>query len=152
MRLEHRGYEDRVRSESESRASENKGQAGSQKLNPQGYSTTTIAPRRLKLARMRTSLLTAVDSTSHIHLIIGSNSLASSRATKSLEVGAKPIILAPEGEDVHFGLQKRIDDGEVQWVKKKFEENDLWTYGREEINGFVDAVFVASGGKSAQGE
>lgn len=110
------------------------------------------ARRNANMAVSKTSLLTAVDSTLHIHLIIGSNPLASSRVTKSLEVGAKPLIIAPEGSNVHFGLEKRIEDGEVKWVKKEFEEKDLWTFGREELGGWVDAVFVAGGGKSVQSE
>lgn len=117
--------------------------------------TAIIAPLRTKLSIMialKTSLLTAVDSTSHIHLIVGSSSLASSRATKSSEVGAQPIILAPESADVHFGLQRRIDDGAVQWVKKEFEEKDLYTLGRTDNGGWVDAVFVAGGGRNVQSE
>lgn len=106
----------------------------------------------VSMAAQKTSLLTAVDSTSHIHLIIGSNLLASSRATKSLEVGAKPLILAAENADIHFLLQKRIDDGEVQWVRKDFAEKDLWTFGRVGNGGWVDAVFVTGGGKSVQSE
>jgi len=94
---------------------------------------------------MGISLLTAVDSTSHIHLIIGSNPLAATRCAKSLEVGAKPIVIAPETSDVHYGLQKRIDDGSVTWLKKRFEDEDLSSLGREEIGGFVDAVFVTAG-------
>ena len=104
------------------------------------------------MAAQKTSLLMAVDSTSHIHLIIGSNALASSRATKSLEVGAKPLILAPENADIHFLLQNRMGDGEVQWVKKDFAEEDLWTLGRVDNGGWVDAVFVTGGGKSVQSE
>lgn len=94
---------------------------------------------------MGISLLTAVDSTSHIHLIIGSNPLAAARCAKSLEVGAKPIVIAPETADAHYGLQKRIDDGSVTWLKKRFEDGDLSSLGREEIGGFVDAVFVTTG-------
>jgi uroporphyrin-III C-methyltransferase len=94
---------------------------------------------------MAISLLTAVDSTSHIHLIIGSNPLAAARCAKSIEVGAKPIVIAPETADVHYGLQKRIDSGAVTWLKKRFEDDDLSTLGREEIDGFVDAVFVTTG-------
>ena len=99
---------------------------------------------------VKTSLLVAVDSTSHVYLIIGSNPLASSRASKSLEVGAKPIIIAVENADIHFGLRKRIEDEEVEWYQKEFEESDLWKLGREETRGWVDAVFVAEGGKSAR--
>lgn len=101
---------------------------------------------------VKTSLLVAVDSTSHVHLIIGSNPLASSRASKSLEVGAKPIIIALENADIHFGLRKRIEDEELEWYQKEFEESDLWKLGRKETRGWVDAVFVAEGGKSAKSE
>jgi uroporphyrin-III C-methyltransferase len=94
---------------------------------------------------MAISLLTSVDSTSHIHLIIGSNPLAAARCAKSIEVGAKPIVIAPETADVHYGLQKRIDSGEVTWLKKTFEDGDLSRLGREEIGGFVDVVFVTTG-------
>lgn len=90
-------------------------------------------------------LLTAVDSTSQIHLIVGSNPLAAARCTKSLEVGAKAKLIAPEGADIHYGLQKRIDSGEVEWLKKTFEDQDLFQLGREEVGGVVDMVFVTSG-------
>lgn len=94
-------------------------------------------------------LLTAVDSTSHIHLIIGSNPLAGARCSRSLEVGAKPILLAPETASLHYGLAKRIEENTVEWLKRDFDENDLTTLGREETDRVVDAVFVTSGGKSA---
>jgi uroporphyrin-III C-methyltransferase len=94
---------------------------------------------------MGISLLTAIDSTSHVHLIVGSNPLAAARCTKSLEVGAKPIVIASETAEVHYGLQKRIDDGSVTWLKKRFDDHDLSSLGREEIGGFVDAVFVTTG-------
>lgn len=91
------------------------------------------------------SLLTAIDSTSQIHLIIGSNPLAAARCTRSLEVGAKAKLIAPESAEIHYGLQKRIDSGEVEWLKKSFEEQDLFKLGREEVGGVVDMVFVTSG-------
>jgi uroporphyrin-III C-methyltransferase len=91
-----------------------------------------------------TSLLTAIDSTSHIHLIIGSNPLAAARCAKSNEVGAKPVLIAPETAEIHYALQKRIDSGEVTWLKKSFEDEDVLRLGREEIGGVVDAVFVTS--------
>jgi uroporphyrin-III C-methyltransferase len=91
------------------------------------------------------SLLAAVDSTSHIHLIIGSNPLAAARCAKSLEVGAKPLLIAPGTTELHYALQKRIDSREVKWLKKTFEDEDVLRLGREEINGVVDAVFVTSG-------
>ncbi len=91
------------------------------------------------------SLLTAIDSTSHIHLIVGSNPLAAARCAKSIEVGAKPLLIAPAETELHYALQKRIDNGEVEWLRKPFEESDLFSLGREEIDGVVDAVFVTSG-------
>lgn len=97
-----------------------------------------------------TSLLTAIDATSHIHLIVGSNPLAAARCTSSIAAGAKPIVIAPEAVDIHYGLQKRIDANEVEWLKKSFEEGDLSRLGREEVGGFVDAVFVTSGPRDPQ--
>lgn len=94
---------------------------------------------------MRLSLLTAVDATSHVHLIIGTNPLANARCTKSIDVGARAIVIAPEFTDIHYALQQRIDNKEVQWLKKSFTESDLTGLGREEIGGYVDAVFVTSG-------
>lgn len=101
---------------------------------------------------MTVSLLTAVESTNHIHLIIGTNPLAAARCTRSLEVGAKPIVIAPESAEVHYGLQKRIDSQEVEWLKKSFDESDLSSLGREDVGGFVDAVFVTTGPRDAQSE
>jgi uroporphyrin-III C-methyltransferase len=93
----------------------------------------------------RTSLLTAIDSTSHVHLIVGSNSLAAARCTKSLEVGAKPLLIVPETVELHYALQKRIESGEVRRLAKPFEDKDVFQLGREDINRVVDAVFVTSG-------
>ena len=97
---------------------------------------------------MSPALLTAVDSTSHIHLIVGSNPLAGSRCSKSLEVGAKPILIAPESPNLHYGLLKRIEENNVQWLKRDFDDEDLKTLGREEVEYVVDAMFVTSGSKS----
>jgi uroporphyrin-III C-methyltransferase len=93
-------------------------------------------------------LLTAVDSTSHVHLIVGSNSTAGARCNKSLEVGAKPIIVAPNNGEIHYGLAKRIEESKVQWIQEEITEEHLKTLGREEIDGVVDAVFVTAGGRT----
>ncbi|KAF2163037.1 hypothetical protein M409DRAFT_26483 [Zasmidium cellare ATCC 36951] len=97
------------------------------------------------------ALLTAVDSSAHAHLIIGSNPLAGARCSKALEVGAKPILIAPPTANIHYGLAKRIEENAVQWVKRDFEETDLTTLGREEVDHVVDAVFVTTGGKGPFG-
>lgn len=96
---------------------------------------------------MAPALLTAVDSTSHVHLIVGSNPLAGARCTRSLEVGAKVILVAPENVDLHSGLMKRIDEAEVVWLKRDFRDEDLTTFGRDEVDNIVDAVFVTLGAR-----
>lgn len=101
-------------------------------------------------ASFHTSLLTATDCSSHIHLIVGTNPLAAARCGQSLAAGATPILIAPETADLHYGLQKRIDAGEVTWQKKAFEDSDLFALGREEVGRVVDAVFVTSGPRDPQ--
>ncbi|KAI0835442.1 uroporphyrin-III C-methyltransferase [Hypoxylon sp. FL0890] len=91
------------------------------------------------------SLLTATDARSHIHLVVGSNPLAAARCGQSLSAGASPILIVPETAELHYALQKRIDDGEVKWIKEAFRDEHLFTLGREEVDHIVDAVFVTSG-------
>ena len=98
---------------------------------------------------MAPPLLTALDTAGHVHLVIGSNPLASARCSKSLEVGARPKVIAPPDADVHYVLAKRIQDGEVEWIKKSFEDAHLSTLGRDEVDNVADAVFVTTNGKSA---
>jgi len=96
------------------------------------------------------ALLTAVDAVDQISLIVGSNPLANARVTKSLEVGAKPVLVAPEDATLHYALQKRIDDKEVLWIKSSFQDEHLTTLGREEVGRVVDAVFVTMAGENDQ--
>ncbi|RYP74049.1 hypothetical protein DL771_003238 [Monosporascus sp. 5C6A] len=91
------------------------------------------------------SMLAAIDARSQVHLVIGSNPLAAARCAQSLGAGAKPVLIAPETAELHYALQRRVDDGEVRWVKKQFEDADLFALGREEVDRVVDAVFVTSG-------
>ena len=98
---------------------------------------------------MPAPLLTALDCEGHVHLVVGSNPVASARCARSIEVGAKPKIVAPANADVHYVLAKRIEDGEVEWIKEGFEDSHLTSMGRDEVDNVVDAVFVTSGGKSA---
>jgi hypothetical protein len=100
---------------------------------------------------MAPALLTAVDATSHIHLIVGSNPLAAARCTRAIEVGANPILIAPEDSTLHYGLVKRIEAGEVKWLQRPFQEDDLTTLGRPEVDSVVDAVYVTAGGKQTSG-
>jgi len=90
-------------------------------------------------------LLTSSNCQGHVHLIVGSNAIAAARAQKSIEAGATVKVLALKGEggeELHYGLRRRIDDGEVEWVPRKFVETDLETLGRKEVDGVVDLVWV----------
>ena len=44
-------------------------------------------------------------------------------------------------------LSKSIDAGLVQWTRNEFKDEDLNAWGRNEIEGFADAVFVTIGPK-----
>ncbi|KAJ5692374.1 Siroheme synthase domain 3 [Penicillium macrosclerotiorum] len=92
------------------------------------------------------SLMTAWNVESQVHLIVGFNPLAAARCAKSLEAGAKPIIIAPETADIHFSLSEHISSGSVQWIRHEFQDEDLTTLGREEVDRVVDAVFVTLSG------
>ena len=96
-------------------------------------------------------LLTAQDVSGHIHLIIGSSSLANARCSNSIEAGAKVVIVAPANDDVHGALLKKIDDDQVVWIQRKFQDEDLKTLGREEVDRVVDAVFITTGSNNLQG-
>ena len=89
------------------------------------------------------SLLAGLNCEGHIHLVLGTNPLAGARCTQSLASGARPILIA-ETDDVHYGLQAKIDDGTVTWHQRAFSDNDLFTLGREEVDHVVDAVFITS--------
>ncbi|KAK1494558.1 uroporphyrin-III [Colletotrichum tamarilloi] len=91
-----------------------------------------------------TSLLTSLNCKGNTHLIIGTNPLAAARCTQTINAGATPILIAPDTQDLHYGLQKRIDAGEVTWHRKAFADTDLFTLGRDEVDNVVDAVFVTS--------
>lgn len=94
-------------------------------------------------------LMAAWNTESQVHLIVGSNPLAAARCARSLEVGAKPIIIAPETDDMHFTLSEHISNGSVQWIRREFQDKDLTTLGREEVDHIVDLVFVTLGGNNS---
>ena len=104
------------------------------------------------MADYTTSLLAALNCKDAVHLIIGSNPLAAARCTQSLAAGATPLVIAPAtANEIHYGLQKHFNSG-VKWLNRKFQDEDLVTLGREEIDRVVDAVFVSSGPRDAQSE
>ncbi|KAL8890743.1 MAG: hypothetical protein Q9215_002121 [Flavoplaca cf. flavocitrina] len=98
---------------------------------------------------MPSLLLTAHDCVGHVHLIIGSNSIANARCAKSLEVGANPIIIAPQEAEVHYALKDKIDAGYVTRSTAAFQDEYLTRWGRDEVDNIVDAVFVTLGGKES---
>lgn len=81
-----------------------------------------------------------------MHLIVGANPLAAARCTKSVQAGAKPVIVSPESESLQYTLASHIDNGSAGWVRKEFEDGDLTALGREEVDHVVDMVFVTLGG------
>ncbi|GAA5230882.1 hypothetical protein GCM10025794_28910 [Massilia kyonggiensis] len=87
----------------------------------------------------------AMNTEHQVHLIIGTNPLAGARCAKSVSVGAKPIIIAPDTVDVHYTLTERFEDGSAQWIRRSFQDDDLTTLGREEVDHVVDMVFVTLG-------
>ncbi|KAL6697533.1 tetrapyrrole methylase [Trichoderma pleuroticola] len=91
------------------------------------------------------TLLAGLNCTGNVHLVIGTNPLAAARCAQSLGAGAHPIVVAPETAEVHYGLQQKIDDGSVKWVREEFEDDHLFRLGREEVGRVVDAVFVTAG-------
>lgn len=90
-------------------------------------------------------LLTAINAASQVHLIVGSDPLAAARSGKCLAVGAKTIVIAPESAGMHYALAERIENGLVQWLRREFQDDDLRTLGREDVDFVVDAVFVTLG-------
>jgi siroheme synthase (precorrin-2 oxidase/ferrochelatase) len=88
------------------------------------------------------ALLTALDCRDHVHLIVGANPLAAARCSRSLQVGAKPTLVAPADTALPQGLERRIVAGEVHWVKAEFQDGFLTSLGREAVGNVVDAVFV----------
>ncbi|KAK3363265.1 tetrapyrrole methylase [Lasiosphaeria hispida] len=92
-----------------------------------------------------TALLTAQHCRGHTHLILGSNPLAASRATQSLAAGAKPILISPTpAADLHYAVTAHIASGAVAHHARPFREDDLFSLGRPEVDGVVDAVFITS--------
>ncbi|KAK3693697.1 tetrapyrrole methylase [Podospora appendiculata] len=92
-----------------------------------------------------TSLLTALDCRGHIHLIIGANPLAASRTAQSITAGARPILIAPTSTaDLHPGVAAHVASGSLAHLARPFRDEDLFTLGRPEVDGIVDAVFVTS--------
>lgn len=97
------------------------------------------------LGGCQTSLLTAVDSRGHVHLILGTNPLTATRITQSLSAGAKPVLIAETASDkLHHAVASHIASGAVSHLSRPFTDNDLFTLGRPEVNGVVDAVFITS--------
>ncbi|KLJ13682.1 uroporphyrin-III C-methyltransferase/precorrin-2 dehydrogenase/sirohydrochlorin ferrochelatase [Blastomyces silverae] len=90
-------------------------------------------------------MLAALDVRDQVHLIVGANPLAAARCTKCLDAGAIPIVIAPEGVEIHAPLLQKIEDGRVRRIGREFKDEDLKTLGRNEVDNYVDAVFVTLG-------
>ncbi|KAL8827692.1 MAG: hypothetical protein Q9170_006909 [Blastenia crenularia] len=70
---------------------------------------------------------------------------------KSIEVGAKPIVITPPEAEMHYALQDKLKSGQVEWIQRGFQDSDVKSLGRDEVENVVDAVFVTLGGKESLG-
>lgn len=92
---------------------------------------------------MPVPLLTSIDCTQHVHLIVGDNGIAAKRVTRSLEAGATCLLVTPTDiEQLHFDLKNLVERKLIRHVQREFQEEDLKTFGRQEVDGVVDMVFV----------
>ncbi|KAL4973739.1 tetrapyrrole methylase [Aspergillus desertorum] len=91
-------------------------------------------------------LLASINAESQVHLIVGANPLAAARCTKSLQAGAKPVVVSPDTGSLQYTLAAHIENGTADWVRREFEDADLTTLGRQEVDHVVDMVFVTLGG------
>ncbi|KAM0476779.1 hypothetical protein ACHAPX_006204 [Trichoderma viride] len=96
-------------------------------------------------------MLAGLNCANNVHLVIGTNPLAAARCSQSLGAGAHPVLIAPETAELHYSLQRRIDEGSVKWVRTAFRDEHLFELGREEVGRVVDAVFVTSGSREELG-
>lgn len=87
-----------------------------------------------------------------IFYIIGSSGLTISRVQTALDHGAFPVVFTLFDDDVkHVKLQdttvsqlKELDESQkIKWIQsERFDLSSLTKYGREEVGGFPDAIFV----------
>ncbi|RDW86191.1 putative siroheme synthase [Aspergillus mulundensis] len=91
-------------------------------------------------------LLASINADSQVHLIVGANPLAAARCTKSVQAGAKPVVVSPQSESLQYTLATHVENGTADWLRRKFKDDDLTTLGREEVDHVVDMVFVTLGG------
>ena len=88
-------------------------------------------------------LLISVDCTEHIHLIVGDNGAAAKRVNRSLEAGANCVLISPiDFEGLHYDLKAFIQKERIKHVQRDFQDDDLKLFGRPEVDGVVDMVFV----------
>lgn len=80
-------------------------------------------------------MLAQVPCIDHVHLVVGDDPLAANRARRSIQEGAREVVLFGQRE----GLEAR-----VKVVAEAFTVEDLCRYGRREVEGVADAVFVTN--------
>ncbi|KAK9464929.1 tetrapyrrole methylase [Lipomyces arxii] len=102
-------------------------------------------------------LLISQNCVGQVHLVIGSTALSISRVTKSLQCGASVFLIAPEIGPENKALEvwrnevesKEEQSASFKWMRRDFEDNDLLSFGRAEVEKVVDAVFIALPASSA---
>jgi uroporphyrin-III C-methyltransferase len=62
------------------------------------------------------------------------------------------VLVAPEDASIPSALLQKVDDGRVKWIKRAFQDDDLKSFGRDEVDNYVDAVFVTLGAQDPVSE
>ncbi|KAK9365961.1 tetrapyrrole methylase [Lipomyces kononenkoae] len=96
-------------------------------------------------------LLISQNCISQVHLVIGTTALSLTRVAKSLECGADVILIAPSFPEPTQTLAvwetevraKQTQHSNFRWIQREFQEDDLISLGRDEVDNIVDTVFVA---------
>ena len=90
-----------------------------------------------------TNLLASLKCSDEVHLIIGASNVASLRINSILEAGAKPVLISNQpSEKFPKSIQDNIAKGILKHIGKEYENGDLTSLGRSEVDNIVDRVFV----------
>ncbi|KAK9458335.1 tetrapyrrole methylase [Dipodascopsis uninucleata] len=95
-----------------------------------------------------TGLMICQNCEEQVHLVVGSSALSLQRIARSLEYGARVILVAPNDDSSSENWQTDVRETTAQsnrltWIERDFSMKDLTTLGRQEVCNVVDMVFVA---------
>lgn len=91
------------------------------------------------------NLLASLCCSNEIHIVYGGTSnIAALRINSILASGANPILIQEASlENFPESLQDQIKSEKVKWISQTYFKSQLLTLGREEVDRFVDRVFVS---------